>query len=182
MDERDEERDWIEQSRQGDAGAFEHLVRRYQRMLHALAYRMTGSLDEAEDLAQETFVQAYHQLDTFRAESKFSSWLYRIAVNLCLNWQKRNARRQQVYRQWSEEQTTDPPVDSSIGQRVQEALLRLPAPQRAALVLTVYEGLNHAEAARLLGCSETTVSWRVFAARARLKRLLKNAVEKTSQP
>jgi len=136
---------------------------------------MTGSLADAEDLAQETFICAYQHLDGFRQEAKFSSWVYRIAVNLCLNWQKRQQRLDQTHRQWAEECETreTPSHDATRTQRVQEALLRLDPKQRAAIILTVYDGLNHAEAARVLGCSETTVSWRLFAARRKLKHFLK---------
>jgi RNA polymerase sigma-70 factor, ECF subfamily len=175
----DDETRWIEQSRQGDHEAFAMLIKGYQRMIHSLAYRMTGSLADAEDLAQEAFIQAYQQLDRFRGDARFSSWLYRIAVNRCLNWKKREARRERLHTAWSSSResfaaTTEPDPRS---QRVSQALLRLPAKQRAAIVLTVYDGMNHAEAARVLGCSETTISWRIFAARKQLKRWLKSEAQ-----
>ncbi len=175
----DDEQGEISRSLQGDPEAFGALVRRYQRMIYALTYRMTGSLADAEDLTQEVFVRAHQELPGFRAESKFSSWLYRIAVNQCLNWRKRVARREQVHNAWHAENAnntvTDPPPDPALAQQVTEALQKLHPKQRAAIVLTTYEGLNHAEAARVLGCSEPTVSWRIFAARNKLKRLLKHA-------
>jgi RNA polymerase sigma-70 factor (ECF subfamily) len=164
----------VERSLQGDHEAFEALVRRYQRMIYSLAYRMTGSATEAEDLTQETFIRAHEQLHAFRAESRFSSWLYRIAVNHCLNWRKRIARREQAHDDWQAQQDPSPSSNRAVTQAVQEALLKLKPKQRAALVLTVYDGLNHAEAARVLNCSETTVSWRIFAARRKLKSLLKH--------
>jgi len=176
----DEEQDWIRQSRDGDPGAFAALVARYQRMIHSLTFRMTGSLGDAEDLAQETFIQAFRRLEGFRGEAKFSSWLYQIAVNLCLNWRKSRMRREQAHRDWAEHEQvfggecaamTSPDLENT--RRVQDALMKLPARQRAAVVLTVYDGMSHAEAARALGCSETTVSWRIFAARAKLKRFLR---------
>jgi RNA polymerase sigma-70 factor (ECF subfamily) len=160
-------------SQDGDQGAFEALIREHQRMIHSLCYRMCGSLADAEDLAQETFIQAYQHLDGFRGQARISSWLYRIAVNLCLNWQKRNQRRERLNKEWSEQDWQQPAEDMARAQQVQEALLALPPKQRAAVVLTIYEGLTHAEAATALGCSEATVSWRVFAARSKLKRLLR---------
>ena len=69
----------------GDPAAFETLVRNHQRMIHSLTYRMTGSPADAEDLAQETFVRAYEQLAGYHGSAKFSTWLYRIAINLCFN-------------------------------------------------------------------------------------------------
>ena len=156
-------------------GDFEALIREHQRMIHSLCYRMTGSLADAEDLAQETFIHAYQHLDGFRQEAKFSSWVYRIAVNLCLNWQKRQQRLDQAHRQWAEERETRETAghDGARTQHVQQALLRLAPKQRAAIILTIYDGLSHAEAAQVLGCSETTVSWRLFAARRKLKHFLK---------
>lgn len=172
MADTEEELGWVRASQSGDHAAFARLVGRYQRMIHALAYRMTGSLAEAEDLAQEAFVAAWRQLDGFRGDASFSSWLYRIAVNRCLNWRSRAARREAVHLDWHAQTSTPTPGDDERSQRVQAALLQLDVPTRAAVVLTVYDGLNHAEAARALGCAETTVSWRVFQARRKLKRLL----------
>lgn len=163
-------------SQHGDAAAFEELVRLHQHMIHALTYRMTGSLADAEDLAQETFLRAYEQIGSFRGSAKFSTWLYRIAVNACLNWRQRESRRRQLDTQAAEEfsvrQSRDGETSSDQAGQVQAALLKLPGKQRAAIVLTIYDGLNHPEAAQVLGCSETTVSWRVFAAKRKLKRLL----------
>lgn len=176
MAELDEERGWIRKSQQGDHAAFEALITCYQRMIHSLTFRMTDSLADAEDLAQETFIQAFRQLSTYRGEARFSSWLYRIALNLCLNWKKREQRQQRLLTAWGQQCETDfTGPDAHRAGQVQQALLKLNPKQRAAIVLTTYDGLNHAEAAHVLGCSETTVSWRLFAARTRLKKLLANA-------
>jgi RNA polymerase sigma-70 factor (ECF subfamily) len=149
-------------------------------MIHSVSYRMTGSMADAEDLTQETFIRAFQQIASYRGESKFSSWLCRVAMNACLNWRQREARRAAVHQQWAGEilpgnfdEHADHAEERS--RDVQAALNRLPAKQRAAIILTVYEEMNHAEAARALGCSEATVSWRVFAARGKLKRWLKPA-------
>ena len=98
----------IVQSPNGDHGAFEALIREHQRMIYSLCYRMSGSPADAEDLTQETFIQAYQHLDAFRGEARFSSWLYRIAVNQCLNWRKREQRRDQVHQEWSEQEVSRP--------------------------------------------------------------------------
>ena len=172
----DADADLVLQSQKGDPAAFEALVRNHQHMVHSLTYRMTGSLADAEDLAQETFIRAYEQIGDFRGASKFSTWLYRIAVNTCLNWRQSEARRYQLHSRAAEEFLAQQAGggDSSAGEpnEVRAALLKLPAKQRAAIVLTIYDGLNHAEAAKILRCSETTVSWRVFAAKRKLKRWL----------
>ena len=168
----DNERELVLRSRHGDSEAFSALIRAHQRMIHALTYRMTGSLADAEDLAQDTFIQAHQQLDQFRGDAAFGAWLYRIAVNRCLNWRKSDARRARLHEEWAREQAGNSAPDESRAHCVQEALLQLKPKQRAAIVLTVYEGMNHAQAAHALDCSETTVSWRLFTARAKLKRLL----------
>lgn len=164
------------QSQKGDLEAFESLIRSHQRMIHSLTFRMTGSSADAEDLAQETFIRAYERIGSYRGQAKFSTWLYRIAVNACMDWRQREARRLEVNSNWAGDEAAAEIAPNSNGgdlsRSVQAALLKLPAKQRAAITLTVYDGLNHAEAAQILGCSETTVSWRVFAARRKLKRWL----------
>jgi RNA polymerase sigma-70 factor (ECF subfamily) len=172
----DADADLVLQSQNGDPAAFEALIRSHQHMVHSLTYRMTGSLADAEDLAQETFIHAYERIGEFRGASKFSTWLYRIAVNTCLNWQQSEARRFQLQTNAAEELSTwqvgGDNFSAGGSNAVQTALLKLPAKQRAAIVLTIYDGLNHAEAAKVLHCSETTVSWRVFAAKRKLKHWL----------
>jgi RNA polymerase sigma-70 factor (ECF subfamily) len=139
---------------------------------------MTGSQADGQDLAQETFIRAYQQLETYQGTSKFSSWLYRIAVNACLDWQRRETRRSRLHQEWGEAATNEQsiaPAERELDESsraVQAALMKLPEKQRAAIVLTVYGGHNHADAAKILGCSETTVSWRIFSARRKLKKLL----------
>ena len=175
----DADAELVVQSQKGDPAAFEALVRNHQRMVHSLTFRMTGSPADAEDLAQEAFLRAYEQIGGFRGTAKFSTWLYRIAVNTCMNWRQSEARRSQLHACCADEfsarhanEENPATQNSTCCEHVQSALLKLPAKQRAAIVLTIYDGLNYAEAAQILGCSETTVSWRVFAARQKLKRLL----------
>lgn len=134
-------------------------------------------MDDAEDLAQETFVRAFRSIGNYRADCKFSTWVYRIAINVCLTWRQREHLRVETNRQWvndttAEESDTRTDLSDQLDGRLQTALLKLPAKQRAAVMLTMYDGLSHAEAADILNCSETTISWRVFAAKRKLKRLL----------
>lgn len=163
----------------GDEGAFSELVREHQHMIHALTYRMTGSAEDAADLAQDTFVKAWQRLGTFRGDSSFATWVHRIALNLCLNWRQRSDRSRQLHDGLEMEARTASALSDDIAgveaersRRVHEALQRLSAPDRAAVVLTVFEGLNHAQAARQLDCAETTVSWRVWTARRKLRKWL----------
>jgi RNA polymerase sigma-70 factor (ECF subfamily) len=151
----------------------EHFIREHQRMIYSLCYRMTGSVADAEDLTQETFIAAHQQRQTFRGQARASSWLYRIGLNRCLNWQKKQARERSLRQQWGErrELETSPGANDA---RVQEALMQLSPEERAAVALVIFEGLKHGEAATALGCAETTVSWRLFQARRKLKKLLGN--------
>ena len=169
----DADKDLVLQSQNGSVDAFETLICNHQTMIHALTFRMTGSPADAEDLAQETFIRAYEQINHFNGGAKFSTWLYSIAVHACLNWRRNEARRFQSQSNCAEEmlaQQTDADGSSNeMARQAQAALMKLPAKQRAAIVLTIYDGLNHAEAAKVLRCSETTVSWRVFAAKRKLK-------------
>jgi RNA polymerase sigma-70 factor (ECF subfamily) len=175
----DEQQIQVEQSRNGDHAAFAELIRAHQSLIHTLTYRMTGSAADSQDLAQEAFIRAYQQLDSFNGTAKFSSWLCRIAINASLDWRRREARRMRMHDSWSLTQSVeraggdgDEGMDD-LSWLVQSALMKLPEKQRAAIVLTVYGGHNHAEAAKILGCRETTVSWRIFSARRKLKQLLK---------
>jgi RNA polymerase sigma-70 factor (ECF subfamily) len=174
----DEESKLIEQSLSGDPEAYAALVNQHQKMIRAVTFRMTGSLDDAEELAQDAFLRAYRQLGTFGGNSKFSTWLCQIAINLSLDWRRRESRRDGIHTKWAAEAVSDNDQSggfpNELSRRVQAALNRLPAKQRAAIVLTVYENQSHAEAAKTLGCTEATISWRVFAARQKLKRLLKD--------
>jgi RNA polymerase sigma-70 factor, ECF subfamily len=171
----DDEGILIARSRNGDWDAFAELVRTHQRMIHSLAYRMSGSMADADDLAQETFIRAFRGLDSYRGAAKFSSWLYRIALNVCLRWRKLERRRGLTDHEWMGESAAGRGTDEQI-ERVQEALNLLSPKQRAAVILTVFEGMTHAEAATLLGCAETTLSWRLFSARRQLAKLLKDEV------
>jgi RNA polymerase sigma-70 factor (ECF subfamily) len=168
----------IEHSLSGDPEAYAALVAQHQIMIRAVTFRMTGSLDDAEELAQDAFLRAYRQLASFNNGSKFSTWLCKIAINLSLDWRRRERRRDDIHSEWAanaiSENNPGGGFPDELSRRVQAALNHLPAKQRAAIVLTIYENQSHAEAAKMLGCTEATVSWRVFAARQKLKRLLKD--------
>jgi len=166
----------IEASLSGDPEAYAALVRQYQKMIRAVTFRMTGSADDAEELAQDAFLRAYLQLGSFNGRSKFSTWLCKIAINLSLDWRRRESRRGEIHSKWAAETAGNPGngFPDELSRRVQAALDRLPPKQRAAIVLTIYENQSHDEAAKTLGCATTAVAWRVFAARNKLKRMLKD--------
>lgn len=154
-------------ARAGDVEAFEVLVRRYELPMYRVALRMLASRADAEDATQEAFVVAWQKLARFRGESAFSTWLYRIVINRCLN-----ARCS--HRPW--DRLTEPMLDGAgdpaeIAERrerwhaVAEAMRSLPGEQRAALVLREFEGLSYAEIAQVLGITVAAVKGRVHRAR-----------------
>ena len=177
-----EEHRLVDAAARGDAGAFTQLFHRYYSMIHAYAYRFTLSNFDAEDIAQETFVKAARSLHTFRGESTFKSWLYRIAINASRDWGRLKAKRTRLDDALKSGEIEEAPhmakawanagVNDGADDRVAAALASLPEEQRRAVILVYYDGMNHAEAARLLGCAETTLSWRIFKAKRKLKAVL----------
>jgi RNA polymerase sigma-70 factor (ECF subfamily) len=150
-------------------------MERYQRDVYRLCYRYVNDHHDANDMAQEVFLKAYRAIHGFRGESAFSTWLYRIAVNTCLNF--RSSRKPEA------EEVSDALPDRSPGalaevereersQLVRDAVKRLPEKQRATLILKVYHDLSHEEVARILGSSVGTVKANLFHALANLRRLL----------
>lgn len=166
-----------------DETAFDLLVTRYQGRAYRLAYSLLGDAEEARDLSQEAFVRLYETAGRFRAESRFSTWFYRILVNLCLDHRRRGRgwRRLLAHGNGSDGMSsvedhpapfTDPTevlADARARQRLWAAVDRLPARQRAAIFLQAQEDLSTAEVAAVLGCSEATVRVHVHRAVAALR-------------
>jgi len=159
----------------GDREAFDRLAERYQRAVYRLCYRYVNRHEDASDLTQETLLKAYRAIDRFRGDASFSTWIYRIAVNSCLNF--RSARRPEP-RALSESLTdASPGADANIeredeASRVRAAVARLPERQRATLILKVYQELTHEEVAGILGTSVGTVKANLFHALRNLRKLL----------
>jgi len=151
---REAEREAIEACRRGEREAFDRLVLRYQRDVYRLCYRYVNSHEDANDLAQEVFLKAWRGIGRFRGDSSFSTWLYRIAVNACLNF--RALKRPQT--QELPEALADPVPGAAArverddeARRVRAAVSRLPEKQRATLILKLYHELTHEEVAEILG-------------------------------
>jgi RNA polymerase sigma-70 factor (ECF subfamily) len=170
--EREAERDAIAASKRGEREAFDVLVARYQRPIYRLCYRYVNNHDDANDLAQEAFLKAWRAISRFRGESAFSTWLYRIAVNACLNFR---ARRRPEARELDEALVDPRPgaewqverQDDAL--RVRAAVSRLPDRQRATLILKLFHDLTHEEVAGILGSSVGTVKANLFHALANLR-------------
>ena len=167
-----EEEELIIRAQRDDAEAFRELFDRFYSMIHAFCYRSCLDQAQAQDLAQETFIKAARSLGKYRGDSTFKAWLYRIATNTTHDWLRQKMRQNRLAEAVAEQWTDNSMVCEPDHSRVTEALRALPNDLRLAIVLTFYEGMNHAAAAQVLGCAETTVSWRVFRAKRKLKALL----------
>jgi len=161
----------VKSAADGDERAFAELFNRYYSMIHAFAYRLCLCGSDAEDVAQATFIKAARGLRNFRRESSFKNWLYRIAVNAAKDLRRGNAKRMGIAEEL--ELAGREPERTPDHGRVAEALGSLAEDLRETIVLVYYEEMSHAEVARILGCAEATVSWRVFQAKRRLRKLLK---------
>lgn len=160
----------VMRARDGDARALEELFRRYYMAAYRIAYRMCGTVEDAQDIAQEVFVRVGRALRTFRSDAKFSTWLYRVVANAAADHHHGRQRRSRL----GEELQAQQQIESAPapGGAVNEALAALSTVQRQVIILTFYEGFSHAEAAQILRRTETAVSWHVFQAKRKLKKLL----------
>jgi RNA polymerase sigma-70 factor (ECF subfamily) len=164
----------------GDREAFSLLVERHQRTVFQLCYRFVGRQEEARDLAQDVFVRAWRGLRGFKEQSAFSTWLYRIGVNVCLNRVTAKAPRLDAMEPLDEAASADTRAEdpsegidrSRRAALVRIAIAKLPPKQRATLVLRVYHELPHERIAEILGSSVGASKANFFHALANLKKLL----------
>jgi RNA polymerase sigma-70 factor (ECF subfamily) len=174
----------VTRSRGGDIDSFNQLILRWERPIYALAYRVIGREEDARDVCQETFLRAYRSLGGFKGQAKFSSWLYRIALNLCRDWIRR--QRRAPVSQFPEDvdileaaAAAEPSesIEDLVARRelsavVEEAMAALPEEQRTAIILKEYHGMTFQEIADLQGCPLSTVKTRLYQGLAVLRRQL----------
>lgn len=172
----------IERFKCGDVSGFEELVRKYQDKIYNLCRYMIEDAHDAQDAAQDTFLKAYRNLNAFKPDASFYTWLYRIAVNTCLDYKKK-ARPDQLEDESlleglaSTEASPERLYQSKeITQSIQTALGELPEQLRAAIVLKEVEELSYEEIADVLHASMGTVKSRISRAREELRRLLHKKV------
>jgi RNA polymerase sigma-70 factor (ECF subfamily) len=168
----------------GDSDSFNELVLRWERPIYALAYRTIGREEDARDVCQETFLRAFRALPGFRGQAKFSSWLYRIALNLCRDWMRRERRAPTIQAPEDvdliemaaaaepSESIEDLVARKDLTQVVERAMAFLPEEQRTAIILKEYHGLTFQEIAELVGCPLSTVKTRLYQGLAVLRRQL----------
>jgi RNA polymerase sigma-70 factor (ECF subfamily) len=170
----------VQQSRQGDKEAFAALMERYQDKIYNLTYRLVSNPDDASDLTQEAFYRALLRINSFRGESGFATWLYRIATNVCYDELRARRNRRVVSLDTAPDGPAPELPDQAAGpaemciqgvvwQRLQEAIATLPLEQRATVVLRDVQGLSYEEIAQVLQCSLGTVKSRLSRARQALR-------------
>ena len=180
------DRELVEKAKEGDQNAFERLVLSNQNKVYGLALRLVNDREEAADLAQEAFVKAWQGLASFQGESSFSTWVYRLTTNLCIDWLRRQKRREGVERLvslddeesgWAEpaDWESDPQLlleKSERGRALAWGLIRLPDWQRRVLVLRELSGLSYQEISDALDIDLGTVKSRIARARLSLRKIL----------
>lgn len=177
----------VTRSRGGDLDSFNQLVLRWERRIYALAYRTIGREEDARDVAQETFLRAFRALGGFKGQAKFSSWLYRITLNLCRDWIRRE-RRQPVAQapegvdliELASEATPAESIEDLVARRemslaVSRVMAMLPEEQRTAIILKEYHGLTFQEIADMLDCPLSTVKTRLYQGLTVLRRQLERS-------
>ena len=168
----------------GDIDSFNQLIVRWERPIYALAYRVIGKEEDARDVCQDAFLRAYRALPGFKGQAKFSSWLYRIALNLCRDWIRRQ-RRAPVVQLPEDAEVTElaaatGPVESiedlvarrELSAIVEEAMSELSEEQRTAIILKEYHGMTFQEIADMQGCPLSTVKTRLYQGLSLLRRRL----------
>jgi len=167
----------VDRALAGDTQAFEDLVRRHECRVFRTTVALTGNAEDAEEASQDTFLNVYQHLGEFRRDSRFTTWLYRIATHLALNWlrDQKNERSQQRLDETSEcapvreVQDRAPSVEQKLLHQVnvyevREAVAALPDKQRAAVLMHKYDEMEYSQIAKVLSCSESAVKSLLFRA------------------
>ncbi len=181
------EQELIQSAKNGNAVAFEQLIEKHQQRIFSIAYRIAGNQEDAADMAQEVLVKVFRNLKHFRGDSKFSTWLYRVATTTCLDEQKKQ-RRHTAYSLDQELETeegsvanqvrdTAPTPEEATEQKalrnaIHLAIGKLKDEHKKVILLREVQGLSYEEIARVLQCSEGTVKSRINRARENLKKIL----------
>jgi RNA polymerase sigma-70 factor (ECF subfamily) len=192
-----EESVYVERAQAGDLEAFRILVERYQKKAHSIAYGVIGKFEDAEDITQEAFVKAFRSLKSFRGQSSFYTWLYRIVYNMAIDHSRRRYRKAESsvgesdalealsHRSSSDMSSTlghavtpdERFAQVELGQQLRKAISQLSPVHRSAIMLREVDGLSYEEMSRVMGCSKGTVMSRLFHARKKLQASLQPYME-----
>lgn len=184
-----EEKILVDALKSGDRDSFAHMVTRYRESVIRICRGYVGSHEDAEDLAQEVFVEVYRSISKFRGDSQFTTWLYRMAVNKSLNYLRYHKKRFRIYKSAesaSEETLMNFPddartdigvIESDHRKALREALDKLPESQRTAFILNKYEELSYNEVAAVMETTLSTIESLIFRARQNLQKYLSDYYE-----
>jgi len=188
------EMDLVRRAQTGDLAAYDDLVKRYQERIYATVYHMTSNHEDANDLAQDSFIKAFQALKSFKGGSSFYTWLYRIAVNKTINFLKQRKNRMHMSLNdldFNTENNPDlvalisdktPRRDAGLKElqeKLNAAMLKLSEPHRLVVVLHDVQGMSHEEVAEVMDCNIGTVRSRLFYARQQLQSLLTDYLKPT---
>ena len=177
----------VRRAQRGELSAYDELVRRYQERIYATVYHMTANHEDASDLAQEAFIKAYRALKTFKGDSSFFTWVYRIAINKTINFLKQRKRRSQMsLNDLDFNAEHDPDLVALVSEKtprrdlnlcelqekLNEAMQKLSHTHRLVVTLHDIQGLSHDEISKIMDCNTGTVRSRLFYARQQLQAYL----------
>jgi RNA polymerase sigma-70 factor (ECF subfamily) len=172
----------VRQIQSGEAAAFDELMRRYKRPVINFIFRMLGNAQDADDVAQDVFVRVYQNLDTWRPETKFSTWLFASARHAAIDrirWRSRHRTEsiESAPEIVASSGTAEDVSAHEIGDQIAAAVAKLPEDQRTAVVLSEYQGMSYAEIAGVMRCSEKSVESRLYRAKQTLRTALQHLLE-----
>jgi RNA polymerase sigma-70 factor (ECF subfamily) len=180
-----DETELVQLASNGSEQAFEQLVKLYEKRVYTMALRLVGNPDDAFDISQEAFIRVYRSLSGFKGEAKFSTWIYRIVSNLCIDFNRRSKRINQVSLEYSDDEDSfeisipddryDPEKElerSEITHAIENALTSLSDEHKQIFILRELNGLTYAEISEIMMLEEGTVKSRLFRAREKLRSAL----------
>ena len=181
------ERDMIERASRGDAAAFNRLMEQHERRMYAVALRMCGNREDAQDCLQEAMLRVYRAIGGFKGQSSFSTWVYRITMNTCLDELRRKKNRQSTSLDslldmgWSPSDDTNAPekqaMRSELRRNLNRAIQELPEEMRSAVVLRDIQGFSYEEIAHMLEINVGTIKSRISRGREKLREKMKENAE-----
>ncbi|MDI9310919.1 MAG: RNA polymerase sigma factor [Limnohabitans sp.] len=175
-----EDQHYINLVLKGNTNSFTTLVDRYKDMVYTLALKMLNNKEEAEEIAQDTFIKVYHSLNKFKGESKFSTWIYKITYNTCLDTIKKNKKKQEVHyiEDFSEHQTKalesilDTIDDKEKNQAIQECINQLPNDEAFLLTLFYFDSQSVEEISKIMDINVSNIKVKLFRTRKKLASIL----------
>jgi RNA polymerase sigma factor (sigma-70 family) len=165
----------IQKAKNGDRSAFSELIEGHYDFIFRTACKWTGKRSDAEDIAQEVCIKLATAIRSFDGRSAFTSWLYRVTINMVRDMQRSTSRRGRTVDAFTLVHPEDDPggqEEATTARQLWQAVSALPDKQREAIMLVYAEDMNHADAAEIMGCKEATVSWHIHEAKKTLRGLL----------